>query len=164
MSYENPQTVIDTESAKYYAQAISNLGLTAAKVINSETERKRKEAQANKKRNLENSKARTEYNSKYLSTINKSLLNAGEINLKPQLREKLNGLIGQAVDLKIQLDNFTGEEGVSRSQLQNELNSLETLFESGLGEGLGNLSTSIEGIAQGSVNGGQESGQLSAFT
>lgn len=158
MSYENPQTVIDTESAKYYAQAISNLGLTAAKFIDAETERKRKEAQANKKRNLENSKARTEYNSKYLSTINKSLLNAGEINLKPQLREKLNGLIGKAVDLKIQLDNFTGEEGVSRSQLQNELNSLETLFESGLGEGLGNLSTSIEGIAQAAVNGGQESG------
>jgi hypothetical protein len=162
MSYENPQTVIDTESAKYYAQAISNLGLTAAKFIDAETERKRKETQANKKRNLENSKARTEYNSKYLSTINKSLLNAGEINLKPQLREKLNGLIGKAVDLKIQLDNFTGKDkngnDISRSQLQNELNSLETLFESGLGEGLGNLSTSIEGIAQAGVNGGQESG------
>ena len=57
MSYENPQTVIDTESAKYYAQAISNLGLTAAKFIDAETERKRKETQANKKRNLENSKA-----------------------------------------------------------------------------------------------------------
>ena len=77
MSYENTQTVIDTESAKYYAQAISNLGLTAAKFIDAETERKRKETQANKKRNLENSKARTEYNWKYLSTINKSLLNAG---------------------------------------------------------------------------------------
>lgn len=158
MSYENPQTVIDTESAKYYAQAISNLGLTAAKFIDAETERKRKETQENKKRNLKDSKARTEYNSKYLSTINKSLLNAGEINLKPQLREKLNGLIGQAVDKKIQLDNFTGEGGISRSQLQSELNALETLFESGLGEGLGNLSTTIEGIAQASVNGGQESG------
>ena len=63
MSYENPQTVIDTESAKYYAQAISNLGLTAAKMIDAETERKRKEVLDNKKRNITNSKNRTQYNS-----------------------------------------------------------------------------------------------------
>ena len=82
MSYENPQTVIDTESAKYYAQAISNLGLTAAKMIDAETERKRKEVLDNKKRNITNSKNRTKYNSEYIEIIDKSLMDAGPINLK----------------------------------------------------------------------------------
>ena len=33
MSYRNPQTVVDTESAKYYAQAISGIGQMSAQVI-----------------------------------------------------------------------------------------------------------------------------------
>ena len=129
MSYENPQTVIDTESAKYYAQAISNLGLTTAKIINADTERKRKLAIENRKRNLADSKSRTKYNSEYISIVDKSLMNAGQINLKPELRVKLNNKIADAVDLKIKLDNFTGNAN-ERMQLQNELNTLENLFNS----------------------------------
>ena len=48
MSYRNPQTVIDTESAKYYAQAISNIGKLTAGVITNIDEKKRQEAKARK--------------------------------------------------------------------------------------------------------------------
>ena len=49
MSYANPQAVIDTESAKYYAQAISSLGQSAAKALQQGGDRKRAEAKARKK-------------------------------------------------------------------------------------------------------------------
>jgi len=157
MSYENPQTVIDTESAKYYAQAISNLGLTAAKMIDAETERKRKEALDNKKRNITNSKNRTKYNSEYIEIIDKSLMDAGPINLKPQLRSLLNNKVNEAVDLKIKLDNFTGDPN-KRMELQNELNSLETLFKSNLEEALTAFETQVQSISELSANGGKEGG------
>jgi hypothetical protein len=54
MSYANPQAVIDTESAKYYAQAISGLGQSAAKIIKSQGDKARAQAKENKKKNLEN--------------------------------------------------------------------------------------------------------------
>ena len=54
MSYANPQAVIDTESAKYYAQAISSLGQSAAKIIKSQGDKARAQAKENKKKNLEN--------------------------------------------------------------------------------------------------------------
>ena len=159
MSYENPQTVIDTESAKYYAQAISNLGLSAAKMIDAEGERKRKEALENKKRNLTDSKNRTKYNQYYLSLIDKGLADAGQINLKPHLKPLLNKKINEAVDIKIMLDNFNGTAN-ERMGLQNELNALETFFNSGMEEGLNNFANQIESISEGNVNGGQE-GSLS---
>lgn len=157
MSYENPQTVIDTESAKYYAQAISNLGLTAAKMIDAETERKRKEVLDNKKRNITNSKNRTKYNSEYIEIIDKSLMDAGPINLKPQLRSLLNDKVNEAVDLRIELDNFTGDPN-KRMELQNELNSLETLFKSNLEEALTAFETQVQSISELSANGGKEGG------
>ena len=157
MSYENPQTVIDTESAKYYAQAISNLGLTTAKIINADTERKRKLAIENRKRNLADSKSRTKYNSEYISIVDKSLMNAGQINLKPELRVKLNDKIADAVDLKIKLDNFTGNAN-ERMQLQNELNTLENLFNSGVEEGLTSFQNQIDTISELSIKGGGEDG------
>lgn len=157
MSYENPQTVIDTESAKYYAQAISNLGLSTAKIINADTERKRKLAIENRKRNLADSKSRTKYNSEYISIVDKSLMNAGQINLKPELRVKLNNKIADAVDLKIKLDNFTGNAN-ERMQLQNELNTLENLFNSGVEEGLTSFQNQIDTISELSIKGGGEDG------
>ena len=157
MSYENPQTVIDTESAKYYAQAISSLGLTTAKIINADTEKKRKLAIENRKRNLADSKSRTKYNSEYISIVDKSLMNAGQINLKPELRVKLNDKIADAVNLKIKLDNFTGNAN-ERMQLQNELNTLENLFNSGVEEGLTSFQNQIDTISELSIKGGGEDG------
>jgi len=157
MSYENPQTVIDTQSAKIYAQAISNIGLLGAKVINAETERKRNEVLENKKRNLQDSKSRTKYNAEYLTSINKGLKNAKGFDLKPRLRGVLNDKVNEAVELKIQLDNFTGDPN-KRIQLQNELNAIETLFDVGLEEGLMNMAERRNSISELGVNGGKEDG------
>lgn len=157
MSYENPQTVIDTESAKIYAQAISNMGKMTANYINADTEKKRNQALANKKRNLEDAKSRTKYNAAYLSTVDKGLKNAKGFDLKPQLRIALNDKVNEAVELKIKLDNFTGDAS-ERMNIQNELNALETLFNSGLEEGLVNVADRRNSISELSVNGGQEDG------
>ena len=157
MSYENPQTVIDTESARIYAQAISNIGQIGANIINVNNERKRNEVLQNKKRNLQDAKSRTKYNAEYLTSINKGLKNAKGFDLKPLLRTKLNDKVNEAVELKIKLDNFTGSAN-ERMDLQNQLNALETLFNSGLEEGLMNFAERRNSVSELSVNGGQEDG------
>ena len=47
-AYENPITYVDTESAKYYAGAISQIGQVGAKLITDETQRRKKEAEENR--------------------------------------------------------------------------------------------------------------------
>ena len=52
MSYENPQAVINTESAKYYAAAISGIGKNVSDIINKQAAAARADAKARKKQNL----------------------------------------------------------------------------------------------------------------
>ena len=51
MSYYNPQTVINTESAKYYANAISGIGDTTAAFLQKQGDAKRAQAKENKEFN-----------------------------------------------------------------------------------------------------------------
>jgi len=48
MSYENPQAVINTESAKYYAAAISGIGKNVSDIINKQAAAARADAKARK--------------------------------------------------------------------------------------------------------------------
>ncbi len=135
MSYENPQAVINTESAKYYAAAISGIGKNVSDIINKQADRSRAEAKARKKQNLLDSNNRVKFGSEYLATVNKSLI---DFDMSSEISPQLNELINQAADIKTKLGNMT--QGSSEYDiLKNDLNALETFFSVGLEQGLENF-------------------------
>lgn len=156
MSYRNPQTVIDTESAKYYAQAISSIGQSTVKALNTRFAR----AQATKKANLKSQAERVKFSSDYLKDVNKSLK---DFNITPQFRKLLDGEINKAAELRQQLANInlTGDD---RLRKQNELNALETFFDVGLPNALENLNGQREEISAKQVDIGQEGGLSASAT
>ena len=156
MSYRNPQTVIDTESAKYYAQAISSIGQSTVKALNTRFAR----AQAIKKANLKSQADRVKFSSDYLKDVNKSLK---DFNITPQFRKLLDGEINKAAELRQQLANInlTGDD---RLKKQNELNALETFFDVGLPNALENLNGQREEISAKQVDMGQEGGLSASAT
>jgi len=156
MSYRNPQTVIDTESAKYYAQAISSIGQSTVKALNTRFAR----AQATKKANLKSQADRVKFSSDYLKDVNKSLK---DFNITPQFRKLLDSEINKAAELRQQLANInlTGDD---RLKKQNELNALETFFDVGLPNALENLNGQREEISAKQVDMGQEGGLSASAT
>jgi hypothetical protein len=156
MSYRNPQTVIDTESAKYYAQAISSIGQSTVKALNTRFAK----AQAIKKSNLKGQADLVKFSSGYLKDINKSLK---DFNITPQFRKLLDGEVNKAAQLRQQLANInlTGNDRLSK---QNELNALETFFDVGLSNALENLKGERDEISAKQVNLGQEGGLSASAT
>jgi len=156
MSYRNPQTVIDTESAKYYAQAISSIGQSTVKALNTRFAR----AQAIKKANLKSQADLIKFSSDYLKDVNKSLK---DFNITPQFRKILDGEVNKAAELRQQLANInlTGDD---RLRKQNELNALETFFDVGLPNALENLKGKRDEISAKQVNLGQEGGLSASAT
>ena len=181
MSYRNPQTVIDAESAKYYAQAISNIGKLTAGVITNIDEKRRQEAKARKKRNLADTKNETEYSSDWLETTNKGI-SAAPINLQNDLRKLLDPKITEAAKIDTQLDNFsrgvginldgtavdpneTSEQAFARKNgYIEEKNSLETLFTLGTKSALENLIQKQQSTSEYSKKIGKENGQSASAT
>ena len=156
MSYRNPQTVIDTESAKYYAQAISSIGQSTVKALNTRFAK----AQAIKKSNLKSQADLIKFSSDYLKDVNKSLK---DFNITPQFRKILDGEVNKAAELRQQLTNInlTGDDRLSK---QNELNALETFFDVGLPNALENLKGERDEISAKQVNLGQEGGLSASAT
>ena len=135
MSYENPQVVVNTESAKYYAQAISGIGQSVAKALQQGGDRKRAEAKARKKQNLLDANNRLKFGSEYLATVNKSLI---DFDMSSEISPQLNELIDQAANIKTKLGSMT--QGSSEYyELKDNLNALETFFSVGLEQGLENF-------------------------
>lgn len=170
MSYRNPQTVIDTESAKYYAQAISGIGQMGAQVITNFNKEQRDIAKANKKQNLLNSTNETKYNSVWLEKVNKGLTGK-PIDLSNDLRSLLTPMIDDAAKINTELKNFSAKAGESNEQysarkteLQKELNSLETLFSSGTKNALENLVTRQNNQSEFGKIIGKEGGQSASAT
>lgn len=156
MSYRNPQTVVDTESAKYYAQAISSIGQSTVKALNTRFAR----AQATKKANLKAQADLVKFSSDYLKDVNKSLK---DFNITPQFRKILDGEVNKAAELRQQLANInlTGNDRLSK---QNELNALETFFDVGLPNALENLKGERDEISAKQVGLGQEGGLSASAT
>ncbi len=135
MSYENPQAVINTESAKYYAAAISGIGKNVSDIINKQAAAARAEAKARKKQNLIDSNNRVKFGSEYLGIVNKSLK---DFNMSSEISPQLNELIDKAADVKTRLMNMTSGSS-EYFELKDELNALETFFNVGLEQGLENF-------------------------
>ncbi len=135
MSYENPQAVINTESAKYYAAAISGIGKNVSDIINKQAAAARADAKARKKQNLIDSNNRVKFGSEYLGIVNKSLK---DFDMSSEISPQLNELIDKAADVKTKLMNMTSGSS-EYFELKDELNALETFFNVGLEQGLENL-------------------------
>jgi len=153
MSYENPQAVVDTESAKYYAQAISGLGQNVAKAISTRSAK----AQAQRKLNIKDQTNRMNDSSAYLKEVNKAIKG---FRLPPEFRQQLNDQVTKASDLRSKLKNinFTGED---RATAQNQLNNLETFFTVGISNALENYKGMRDDVSNGQLTMGQE-GKMSA--
>jgi hypothetical protein len=135
MSYENPQAVINTESAKYYAAAISGIGKNVSDIINKQAAAARADAKARKKQNLIDSNNRVKFGSEYLTLVNKSLK---DFNMSSEISPQLNELIDKAADVKTRLMNMTSGSA-EYFELKDDLNALETFFNVGLEQGLENF-------------------------
>jgi hypothetical protein len=152
MSYENPQVVVNTESAKYYAAAISGIGQSVAKAIQQGGDRKRAEAKARKKQNLLDANNRVKFGSEYLTLVNKSLK---DFDMSSEISPQLNELIDKAADVKTRLMNMTSGSS-EYFELKDELNALETFFNVGLEQGLENFVGIRSDFSQGQNSIGSE--------
>ena len=132
-AYENPITVVNTESAKAWANMLTSLGKSGSKILD---DRKAVYKQ-NKAQNLKNANLRTKFNSEYTQQTNKILK---DFSLHSKLGPILNEKITEAANVKTLLYNETDE--TKRTELQNELNRLERFF----GVGLGSATTSFAGM------------------
>ena len=72
-AYENPITVIDTESGKMWANAINNIAQVTINTMNTIQQRKTKQAQAEEKRNVDIIKNALDNRTE----LNKRMANAG---------------------------------------------------------------------------------------
>jgi len=160
MSYANPQAVIDTESAKYYAQAISSLGQSAAKIIKSQGDKARAQAKENKKKNLENFNLNTKYSEQYLAEANKL---TKDFDLRNYIGEDLNNIITKAANAKVALQN--SKDSNERLALKKEVMMYEQFFNGGgLQEGITNLAGEREDFSSLEQNMGNEDGLSASGT
>lgn len=160
MSYANPQAVIDTESAKYYAQAISGLGQSAAKIIKSQGDKARAQAKENKKKNLENFNLNTRYSEQYLAEANKL---TKDFDLRNYIGEDLNSIITKAANAKVALQN--SKDSNERLALKKEVMMYEQFFNGGgLEEGITNLAGEREDFSSLEQNMGNEDGLSASGT
>tara|TARA_R110000796_G_scaffold59323_2_gene136676 strand:- start:1258 stop:2778 length:1521 start_codon:yes stop_codon:yes gene_type:complete len=160
MSYANPQTVVDTESAKYYAQGISNIGQTTAKLIQSQGDKKRAIARANKKTNIRNFNLNTKFNEEYLASANKL---TKDFDLRDYVGEDLNELITKAANTKVELQN------TKDSNRRLELKKLNMMYEQffnggGLEAGISNLAGEREDFSAKEQQMGSEDGLSASGT
>ena len=173
-AYENPITVVDTESAKYWAQALTSLGQSAANTITKFTEdaykKQREIAKANKALNLRNNKNETEYNAKWLATVNKGL-DGKPLDISNDIRNLLMPKINLAAQIDSALDNFGAKQGESpadtaerKRKLLSQKNALETLFTSGVQGALANLINRQNSQSEAGKTMGKEGGQSASKT
>ena len=115
MSYYNPKTVINTESAKYYANAISGIGGTPSAFIQKQGDAKRAQAKKNRKFNERTLALNAEYSSDLLSSVNNT---TKEFDLRGLTKDGLTELIREAAGVKVQLTNETNPN--IRAKLQED--------------------------------------------
>ena len=153
-AYENPITVVDTESSKYWAQAISNIGQYGAKAIDDINKRKRALAAENKKRNRDNLNKSAKYSAEYLAAANKL---TKDFDLRGYIGAELSELVTQAANTKVALENATTSS--ERTELKRQLVMYEQFFNGGgLHEAIENFAGERKDFSDYELNAGKEGG------
>lgn len=154
MSYYNPKTVINTESAKYYANAISGIGGTTSAFIQKQGDAKRAQAKKNRKFNERTLALNAEYSSDLLSSVNNA---TKEFDLRGLTKNGLTELIREAAGVKVRLTNETDPK--IRAKLQEDNFMYEQFFNGGgLEDSISNTGVMQNGYStalnnQGNING-----------
>ena len=113
MSYENPITVVDTESAKIRAAGMASFGQSVGGAITALGQRQRQEAKERKKENKAFLNAQTEYNAEYQQ---KSWMASDDFkedagfDISPQVTETFNKWADEGARLKAERDRSDDPE------------------------------------------------------
>ena len=140
MSYRNPITYVDTESGKYYAQALQTIGNQTANVINklgAKAEEERKKREEENKRLLQNT---IKFNLDYQNSAD---LVAKDFDIQPALQPALSAMVDKGADIKARL--FNAKSPSERTMLQKELAAYESFFKGG---GMGNLLKNFQSMRE----------------
>ena len=141
-AYENPQTVIDTESGKMMGQAIAGVGQSFANAITKFGQRRRLEAKEKKKANKAFMNSTIKYNDTYTSAAFQAgadFNKAQGLDISPMVMETWNKWADEGATLKAKRDASDNME--ERRELQKEIAKYDKYFlGGGMTTDLGNFS------------------------
>ena len=113
MSYENPTTVVDTESARIRAAGMASFGQSVGSAITVLGQRQREEAKANKKANKDFLNSQTKYNEEYQQkswTATDQFKDDAGFDISPQVTKVFNQWADEGARLKAERDRSDDPE------------------------------------------------------
>jgi hypothetical protein len=151
MSYENPITVVDTESAKIRAAGMASFGQSVGGAITALGQRQRQEAKERKEANLAEANAVVKYNDAYQSNIFSStdkFKEDSDFDISPQITGIFNTWADEGARLKARRDATDSPE--ERRELQKQIAVYDKFFlGGGMTSSLGAISELQAAIAEG---------------
>lgn len=154
-AYENPITYVDTESAKYYAGAISQIGQVGAKLITDETERRRKEDEENKLRNEKRQQRFKKYQLETQSNVNDALKTL-DFSENESFRKGMGNIIDEYALAKSAYE-FENDPAKSK-ELGNKIFKMDSFFKKSFGSEMDDLMADVEMYKKVQNNAGNEGG------
>ncbi len=154
-AYENPITYVDTESAKYYAGAISQIGQVGAKLITDETERRRKEDEENKLRNEKRQQRFKKYQLETQSNVNDALKTL-DFSENESFRKGMGNIIDEYALAKSAYE-FENDAEKSK-ELGNKIFKMDSFFKKSFGSEMDDLMADVEMYKKVQNNAGNEGG------
>jgi len=129
MSYENPVTVVDTESAKIRAAGMASFGQSVGGAITALGERQRAEAKQRLKENKELLNNKTKNNDVYQQNIwqaQDAFKTEAGFDISPQVSAQFNTWADEGADLKARRD--ASDDPILRRELQGQINVYDKFF------------------------------------
>lgn len=152
MSYENPITVVDTESAKIRAAGMASFGQSVGGAITALGQRQRQEAKERKAANLAEANSVVKYNDAYQSKIWSStdaFKENSEFDISPQVTGIFNKWADEGARLKARRD--ASDDPNERRELGKRIAVYDKFF---LGGGMTNSLASISEMQAAIAEGG----------
>jgi len=129
MSYENPITVVDTESAKIRAAGMASFGQSVGSAVTALGERQRAEAKQRLKENKELLNNKTKINDVYQQNIwqaQDAFKTEAGFDISPQVSAQFNTWADEGADLKARRD--ASDDPILRRELQGQINVYDKFF------------------------------------
>ena len=155
MSYENPVTYVDTESAKIMANTISGLGQMGAKLISDETARKAKIAEENKIENKKRAQAFKRYQIAGQENVNEATKDL-DFTGNESFRNATSGIIDKLAKAKSDYEFSTDPD--ESKKLSKEIYELDSFLKNGFTSQMDDLQADVEKMREIMNNPGGEGG------
>jgi hypothetical protein len=154
-AYENPITYVDTESAKYYAGAISQIGQVGAKLITDETQRRKKEAEENRIRNEKRQQRFKKIQLETQSNVNDALKTL-DFSENESFRKGMGNIIDEYALAKSAYEFET--DPAKSKELGNKIFKMDSFFKKSFGSEMDDLMADVEMYKKVQNNAGNEGG------